>query len=93
MDAKNFWIRVKRLLKDNKTSQKALAEYLGIPLRTVVNWIYRGIFPLITEGYLMSKYFGVSVEYLLTGKEKKSDVKIASIRSLLKQADNRLKKI
>jgi len=93
MDAKNFWIRVKKLIKDNKTSQKALAEYLGIPLRTVINWIYRGIFPLITEGYLISKYFGVSIDYLLTGKEKKSGVKIDSIRSLLKQADDRLKKL
>ena len=93
MDAKNFWLRVKRLLKENKTSQKELAEYLGIPLRTVVNWMYRGIFPLIIEGYLMSKYFGVSIEYLLTGKENKTEVKIASIRSLLKQADNKLKKL
>ena len=90
MNAKPLWLRVNRLIKTKKTTQKDLAEYLGLPHRTLQNWMYRGLWPLISEGYRMSIYFGVSVEYLVTGKEKKEQRNINAVRSLLKQADEKL---
>ena len=93
MDANDFWNRVRVLIKREKTTQKALAEYLGVPVRTLGNWIYRGLYPVITEGYYIAQFLGVSVDYLVTGKEKKTDAKINSIRSLLKQTDEKLKRM
>ena len=93
MDAKKFWLRVKQLSKARKTTQREMAEYLGLPLRTLQNWIQRGIFPLFPDGYRMAVFFGVSVEYLLTGKEKKVERKISKIRSLLTQAEEKLQRL
>ena len=93
MNVKSFWLRVKALLKTTKTTQKTFAEYLGIPLRTLEFWIYRGIYPLVSDAYRMAKYFGVSVDYLITGKEKKTELKINAVRSLLKKADEKLQSI
>jgi hypothetical protein len=53
----------------------------------------RGLFPLIIDGYRMAKFFGVSVEFLVTGKEKKDQAKITAIRSLLSRADDKLRKL
>ena len=93
MDVKYFWQRVKQSLKELKVTQRELAEYLGIPIRTMENWMSRGIYPLVSDGYRIAKYLGVSVEYLLTGREKPLDSKKASIYSLLKQAGEKVRKL
>ena len=93
MHAKTFWLRVNQLLKKAKTTQRELANYLGIPQRTLENWIYRGNLPLINEGYRMAKFLNVSVDFLITGKEEKKQAEIAAIRSLLTRADEKLRKL
>ena len=91
--AKSFWLRVNQQLKKEKATQKELAAFTGILPRTMENWIYRGNFPLINEGYQIAKFLNVSVEYLVTGKERKKEAKIAAIRSLLTRADEKLRKL
>lgn len=81
------------MLKDSKKTQKDLAEYLDLPLRTLENWITRGIYPVITDGYRIAVFFGVSIEYLLTGKTETNEEKKAVIRSLIKQVDDKLKNL
>ena len=93
MYVKTFWLRIKQLLKATKTTQKELAAYIGIPHRTLENWISRGILPLIGEGYRMAKFFNVSVDFLVTGRERKKRTEIAAIHSLLKRADEKLMKL
>ena len=91
--AKNFWGRVNNHLKNKKASQKELAAFIGVPLRTLQNWMYKGILPLITEGYRMAKFLNVSVEFLITGKERNNENKISAIRTLLARADEKLGKL
>ena len=93
MNAKSFWLRVNQLLKKKKITQKELADFIGTPQRTLQNWIFRGIFPLVTEGYLMAKFLNVSVDFLVTGREDKNQAKITAIRSLLTRADEKLGKL
>jgi transcriptional regulator with XRE-family HTH domain len=88
-DAKAYWLRINQLLKKKKASYRELAAFAGIQQRTLENWIYRGNFPLVTEAFLMAKFLNVTVEFLITGKEKK-EIKIAAIRSLLTRADEKL---
>ena len=93
MDAKYFWQRVKKSLSESKKTQRELSEYLGMPLRTLENWMGRGIYPLVPEGYRIAEYLGLSVGFLLTGKETPSDRKKASVRSLLQQAEKKVNKL
>jgi len=93
MDVKIFWQRIKTLLKSTKTTQKELAAYVGIPYRTLENWMGRGILPLIHEGYRMAKFFNVSVDFLVTGREPKKQTEITAIRTLLTRAGEKLLKL
>ena len=88
-----FWDRVKMHLKACKKTQKMLASHINMPLRTLEFWIYKGLYPTIADGYVIAKFLGVSIEYLLTGKENISETKVNSIRKMLKQAEERLGKI
>jgi transcriptional regulator with XRE-family HTH domain len=90
VDAKIYWFRVNRQLKKKKSTYRELAAFAGIQPRTLENWIYRGNFPLVTEAYLMAKFFNVTVEFLITGKEEKKEAKVAAIRSLLTRAEEKL---
>ena len=93
VNAKTFWQRINQQLKKKNATQKDLAAFIGIPQRTIENWIYRGNFPLITEGYRMAKFLNVSIEYLVTGKERNDENKINTIRSLIAKADEKLIKL
>ena len=93
MTGRKFWDIVKCRLKENKQTQLAAATACGVSARTFQYWIYKDLFPTIIDGYLLARFLGVSVEYLVTGKEKDTKNKINSARSLLKEADNNLEKI
>jgi transcriptional regulator with XRE-family HTH domain len=87
-----FWARVNQLIRRNKTSQKKVAEIAGIPARTLEGWINKGISPTVEMGFYIARILGVSVEYLLTGKQQlaPSNAQIESLRALLKEADKKL---
>ena len=93
MTEQKFWAIVKYRLKKNKQTQIEAAAVCGVSVRTFRNWIYKNLFPAIVDGYRLARFLGVSVEYLVTGKEKDTKTKIDSARSLLKEADNNLRKI
>ena len=93
MTEQKFWAIVKYRLKKNKQTQIEAAAVCGVSVRTFRNWMYRNLYPTIIDGYHLARFLGVSVEYLVTGKEKDSKIKIDSARTLLKEADNNLRRI
>jgi len=93
MTVVKFWSIVKYVLKKNKQTQIDAAAACGVSVRTFRNWMYRNLYPTIIDGYRLAHFLGVSVEYLVTGKEKDTKNKIDSARSLLKEVDNNLRKI
>jgi len=88
-----FWKRVNSHIKENKTSQKELAASCAINLRTLQNWIRRSLFPDVENGYRIARFLGVTVEYLITGKNDETVEQIKTIRSQLKDMDEKLSKI
>ena len=93
MDGNIFWQRIKQLLKKTKATLKDLADYMGISRRTLENWVYRGTIPYIHEGYLIARFFGVSVYFLITGREEKKQKNINEIRILLERAGSKLNRL
>ena len=64
-------INIQNLRKQNKLTQKDLADILQIKQATISNW-EKGIRdPSIKDILKIKQYFKTSTDYLLTGKEKK----------------------
>lgn len=61
--------RVQELLNNSKLTQKELSTYISVAPSTLNNWIKLG--RSIPSEYIIPicEFFGVSLEYLLTGKE------------------------
>ena len=64
-----FGEKLKALRLQNHLTQSALAEQLGVSLRTLQNYETCKIYPKQTEIYArISELFGVSTDYLLNAK-------------------------
>ena len=85
-----FWEQVKRLGREKKITQEALAKTCNVPLSTFKGWIQKNYFPTVIDGYVIAEKLGVSVEYLITGKEGKTRKEIENIRILLHRAEEGL---
>ena len=68
---------IKRLRLKNGINQEALAEHLHVTRQAVSNWETGKTQPDLETLEKMAEYFGVSVEFMIYGKEptKESDVK------------------
>ncbi|GHU67450.1 hypothetical protein FACS189447_09660 [Spirochaetia bacterium] len=96
MDVNDFWNRVRLLIKQRKTTQEKIADMCGISYGTFRGWIWKGIFPPLTDAYNISMVLGVTIEYLLIGKDckdRKAELKIEKARSFLHLADEKLGKM
>ena len=62
--------RVFQLLIDQKRKQKELANFLELNERNIATWKGRGTDPPAKLAFQIAEFFGVSVEWLLTGKER-----------------------
>ena len=89
MDIDAFWSRVKILIKAHNVDQKKFAAHIGIPLDTLKGWIYHKRIPDVGTAYDIAAALGVSLDYLVFGKEndtteqdkkKRSSVKEAAVR-------------
>ena len=90
---KDFWDRVKYLLKKKKITQSMAAISCGVKLRTFQSWIQRDYYPSVLGGHSLARLLGVTVEFLVTGKDSEVKNQIENIRDLLKEADDKLKLI
>ena len=61
--------RLFSLLEERGTTQKALADAIGVNERNVGSWKMRGSDPPAKLIYPIALFFGVSVDWLLTGEE------------------------
>ena len=69
MNNETFWERVKPLIKAHKMTQKQFAEYMGISVHTLSGWIRHKRIPDTSTAYDMAVVLGVTLNYLLGGRE------------------------
>ena len=65
----NFWERVKPLIKAHKMTQRQFAEHIGVSLNTFNGWIKHNRIPDTETAYDMAVVLGVTLNYLLGGRE------------------------
>ena len=73
MNTEKLWKRVKLQIKSHKISQEKFAGYISIPRSTFYRWLRFNIAPDVFTAYNIASALGVSLEYLLTGTDKKSE--------------------
>jgi transcriptional regulator with XRE-family HTH domain len=61
----DYWDRVTKLI----TKQIWLAEKVGILHQTLSQWIKKDRLPDVVDGQKIAKALGVTVEYLVTGRD------------------------
>lgn len=64
-----FMDRVESILKEKRLTQKELAEELMLRRPTLSDWKKNGAVPAADICLRIADYLGVSVEWLVTGKE------------------------
>lgn len=69
MSSKDYWQRVKDLLKQNEKTQIQLCSDVGICLPTMKSWQSNDRYPGSEESVKIAQYLNTTVEYLVTGKE------------------------
>ena len=79
-DKNTFWGRAKPLIKAHKMTQKQFAEYMGISINTLEGWIKYDRVPETTMAYSIAVTLGVTLNYLLGGKER--DIATARLKEL-----------
>lgn len=63
-----FWDNVKTLLRNNGKKYSDIAEYLDVKTGTIRYWIYKNKLPPYTKDCVrIAEYFGVTLDYLITG--------------------------
>lgn len=65
----DFITRLEKTISENNTTQKELAEKVGIRRPTISEWKKNGAIPAGDICYRIAKYLNVSMEWLITGHE------------------------
>jgi transcriptional regulator with XRE-family HTH domain len=60
--------RLEAFIKENRTSQKAVAEYAGVRYASISDWKKDGSYPRADIAIKIAKMLGTTAEYLVTGK-------------------------
>ena len=69
---KDIVVRIDSILKQRNLKRKAVADAVGISLQPFTSWSNRGSIPGADIAYHIAEYLDVSLEWLLTGKERES---------------------
>ena len=72
IDFKSIFNRIKFLIKTDGRPQKDLAEYLGKTRQIFHDWQHNNN-PTLIDLFKISKYFGVPLEYIISGEESPID--------------------
>lgn len=75
----DFWIRVKDLIKEKNTTQDKIALQINERADNFSRWIQKDRLPDAEQTYKIANALGVSVEYLVTGKQSNNKEKIDKI--------------
>jgi transcriptional regulator with XRE-family HTH domain len=84
MKEMSFAENLKHLMKSQGVSVRVLSQATGVPSSTISEWT-AGREPKLSEPVVkLARYFSVSLEYLVTGKEPEPEI----IGKLLDDADD-----
>lgn len=61
--------RIKELMNEEKLTQTALANKIGVKQNTISAWLLGKKEPSIKSLWLLADYFGVEVDYLIGRKD------------------------
>lgn len=75
--------RIDSLLEARKEKRKALTDAIGISSSSLSTWAARGTLPSADVCYSIAQYFGVSMEYLITGTDTRYGVTSERIRVIV----------
>ena len=67
LNVEAFWERLKQICKTRNVTQVSRCSELGIDLQQFRNKKSLGTYPTIEQLVKLSNYFGVSINYMLTG--------------------------
>ena len=70
MNNNTFWGRAKPLIKALNMTQKQFADYLGYSYNTLKGWIQFNRVPDLSAAYNVAYALGVTLDYLLSGKDR-----------------------
>lgn len=103
MTAKEFWNRVKKLIKAHNLTQEQFAKHIDFPIGTLKGAMHFNRYPALPLAVDIAAALGVSVEYLVAGsncEDKDKHLKeftdrqiAASISKLALQIHNETEKI
>lgn len=65
-----FWENVNREIKKINTTQEWLSTKAGIKYMTFKGWVAKDVLPRVDDAVKLSKALGVSVEFLISGKDE-----------------------
>ena len=65
-----FWERAKPLIKAHNLTQREFADHLGISYFTLRGWIHHKRIPELSAAYDIALVLGVTLDYLISGKDK-----------------------
>ena len=74
-------------------TQAEAARVCGISLATMRGWMTKSIVPPLEDAYKLSQYLGVSLEYLINGKETDAGVQLKNVLVSLNEINKKLRKI
>ncbi|MBF0363748.1 MAG: helix-turn-helix transcriptional regulator [Oligoflexia bacterium] len=77
--------RIKNLMSERRISAKELSASTGISASTIAQWVNYKKEPKADAILKISKYFGVSMEWLITGEHPEVEILKAVAQSLEKQ--------
>ena len=76
------------LRKEKMWTQVELAEKLNVSDKTVSKWESEAGMPEISQLPVMAELFGVSIDYLMTGKEQEKEIVTMSKAELCAKTDD-----
>ena len=77
--------RIQKLMKDRRVSAKELAVGISVPQSTIAQWLNYKKEPKAEALLKISKYFAISMEFLISGKHPEEDMVKTIIESMEKQ--------
>lgn len=92
IDYKAIFNRIKWMIQNDHRTQKELAEYLGKTRQIFYDWQNNNN-PTLIDLFKISKFFGVPLEYIISGEESPIDDATAAFLVQTRELKEEQKKI
>ena len=85
----DFWSNALPLMKKKGKKQKDLVRVTGKSSASVCDWVNKKVMPRADDALKIADLLGVSVRYLVTGKDEDMPVRIREIVELCRGLDDK----